>query len=92
MVSAKDGDGPRMYKANASKAARVSGAEITHPADKAAPLAEHNQAKQLDPAEVGANTLSMQDYNRYAYRQDNSSEEGVPVTTAGEGAEKSVKK
>jgi hypothetical protein len=89
--STEDGS-PRMYRANGAKASRVSKAAVTHPADKTAPLAEHDHAQKLDPSEIGADKLSMQDYNRYAYRKGNRSEEGVPVTTAGEKSDKNVKK
>lgn len=85
-------DGVRMYKGNGVRDSRIAKADVAHPADKVVPRKESAQSEQLNPAEVGAGTLSMQDYNRYAYRKNNSSESGVPVTKAGEKSEESVKR
>jgi len=41
-------------------------------------------ADKFNPRVIGANKISMQKFNRYAYRKSNSAKPGVPVKKAGD--------
>jgi hypothetical protein len=51
--------------------------------DKKFVVKNTKKADRFNPQIVGANKLSMQKFNRYAYRKNNSSKPGVPLKQAG---------
>jgi hypothetical protein len=85
----------KMHSANEKPAPLVKKAKITHVANKKAVIKKKNPkaAEKLDPETVGPEKVTMQDYNRYAYRKSDSGKPGVPVTKAADGeADKDEKK
>ena len=65
-------------KASITKKTKV----ISVSSEKKFSVNKNNRADKFNPRVVGANKLSMQRVNRYAYRKSNSSNPGVPVKKA----------
>ena len=74
--------------ASAGKKAKIGQkVKVTHAEKKQAGVTTVGGTTNLDPRHVGAKKISMQQFNRYAYRKSNSSKPGVPVTKAAGGEE-----
>jgi hypothetical protein len=75
-----------MFAGAGKKAAIAKKATITQADKKRKVSVEKNTASnKLDPQTVGAKKLSMQQFNKYAYRRNHGVRPGVPVTKAAGG-------
>jgi hypothetical protein len=84
-------DGLKLSASGTSKKAHLaSSAKVMSPrkTKNASLTRSSSNSNRLNPARTGAKKMSLQDYNRYAYRKSNSSKAGVPVVRAGSGSAK----
>jgi hypothetical protein len=80
----RDGGTLPMYR-GAGKMAKITAKVrvVSVPSDKKYTVRETDKVRRINPRLIGANKLSMQQINRYAYRNSSVSAPGVPVKKAG---------